>query len=106
MTAIILTPSISHDPWIDQTASKSVEPSDPTDTIKAAVISDKSIEPKYIKMSFRDILADDWFYDDAAYVLENGLINDTNEKTLDPQDNAVRAQITAIMHRFIEKFVK
>ena len=37
------------------------------------------------------------------YVVGLGVINGKSPSTLNPKDNATRAEITVILHRFIEK---
>ncbi len=44
--------------------------------------------------------------DNVKWAVDAGLINGMGDGTLAPQGNATRAQIAAILHRFIDKFVK
>lgn len=47
----------------------------------------------------------DWAREALKWVIGSGLINGKTDGTLDPQGTANRAEIAAILHRFIERYV-
>ena len=47
----------------------------------------------------------DWAQEALKWAIGSGLINGKPDATLDPQGTANRAEIAAILHRFIEKYV-
>lgn len=54
-------------------------------------------------LSYEDALSvSDYAMASMQYVVGSGLINGKTNSTLNPQDNATRAEIAAILHRFIE----
>ena len=57
-------------------------------------------------MPFTDVSEGSWYYNAVAYVYENGLMNGVGDNEFDPQGTATRAQIAAILMRFIENVVK
>ena len=51
------------------------------------------------ELPFIDVRGDDWFYDDVAYVYENGLMNGTSETTFSPYISTTRGMIVTILYR-------
>ena len=51
------------------------------------------------ELPFTDVRGDDWFYDDVAYVYENGLMNGTSETTFSPYISTTRGMIVTILYR-------
>ena len=51
------------------------------------------------ELPFIDVGGDDWFYDDVAYVYENGLMNGTSETTFSPYISTTRGMIVTILYR-------
>ena len=51
------------------------------------------------ELPFNDVRGDDWFYDDVAYVYENGLMNGTSETTFSPYISTTRGMIVTILYR-------
>lgn len=66
-----------------------------------------TIEATFIKgapgtaLPFSDVAAGDWFYAAVQYVFDQGLMNGTSATTFSPNDNATRAMIAVILHRFM-----
>ena len=61
---------------------------------------EEEIEAPAIEESlYDDVDADDWFYDDVAYVTENGLMNGTGDDLFSPEVNTTRAMIVTILWR-------
>ena len=50
---------------------------------------------------FTDVAAGKWFAKAVAWAAANGIVNGSNGK-LNPQNNATRAQVAAILMRFCE----
>ena len=46
-----------------------------------------------------------WATDSFAWAVSVGIINGKENNTLDPKGKATRAEVAAILERFIEKFV-
>ncbi len=51
------------------------------------------------KMPFGDVRKGDWFYEDVAYVYENGMMNGTGRATFDPNASTTRGMIVTILAR-------
>ena len=51
------------------------------------------------ELPFTDVRGDDWFYDDVAYVYENGLMNGTSATTFSPYISTTRGMIVTILYR-------
>ena len=51
------------------------------------------------ELPFIDVRGDDWFYDDVAYVYENGLMNGTSETAFSPYISTTRGMIVTILYR-------
>ena len=50
-------------------------------------------------MDFTDVSTSDWFYDDVAYVYEEGLMQGTGSATFSPYLSTTRGMIVTILHR-------
>jgi hypothetical protein len=48
---------------------------------------------------FGDVSESDWFYDDALYVTENGLMNGTSATSFSPQTPMTRAMLVTVLFR-------
>lgn len=48
---------------------------------------------------FSDVRTGDWFYEDVAYVWENGLMNGTGETIFDPYGGTSRAMVVTVLWR-------
>lgn len=48
---------------------------------------------------FSDVSASDWYYDNVAYVYNNGIMNGTAANLFSPNDNATRGMIATILYR-------
>ena len=51
------------------------------------------------ELPFIDVRGDEWFYDDVAYVYENGLMNGTSETTFSHYISTTRGMIVTILYR-------
>ena len=51
------------------------------------------------KMSFTDVKTTDWFYDEVAYVYEEGIMNGTTDTTFDPNGTLTRAMVVTMLYR-------
>ena len=75
--------------------------------ITPGVDNKKPASKPEVKLPFTDVSTSDWFYDDVAFVYENGwavsegLINGASGKLM-PKGDATRAQVAAILHRFVK----
>ena len=54
-------------------------------------------------MRFTDVRKKDWFYEDVAYVVENGLFHGTSKTTFSPNAPMTHEQLAAILYRFAQK---
>ena len=65
---------------------------------------DSRIEVTFIKkdiveVSFDDVSADDWFYEDVQFVVENGLFQGTGDDVFSPAANMTRAMLVTVLYR-------
>ena len=56
-------------------------------------------EETSVTLPFYDVASDDWFYEDVAYVYENGLMNGMGEGQFGPQGTTTRGMIVTILYR-------
>lgn len=56
-------------------------------------------DPEIPTDPFEDVDADDWFYEDVAYVYENGMMQGISETRFGPNAAANRAMIATILYR-------
>lgn len=61
----------------------------------------KAIEenPVTDEFPFADVDTDDWFFEDVAYVYENGLMSGTSADTFSPETATTRGMIVTILYR-------
>ena len=52
-----------------------------------------------VLLPFLDVTKSDWFYEDVAYVYENGLMNGMGEGQFGPQGTTTRGMIVTILYR-------
>lgn len=65
---------------------------------------DSRIEVTFIKrdvveVSFDDVSAGDWFYEDVRFVVENGLFQGTGDDVFFPAANMTRAMLVTVLYR-------
>ena len=48
---------------------------------------------------FRDVTESDWFYDDVAFVYENGLFSGTDSRSFSPNASMTRAMLVTVLYR-------
>ena len=56
-------------------------------------------QPAAPKLPFTDVSEDDWFYADAAYLYEKGVMRGTDDETFDPGRSVTRGQLAAALYR-------
>ena len=56
-------------------------------------------EETSVTLPFYDVASNDWFYEDVAYVYENGLMNGMGEGQFGPQGTTTRGMIVTILYR-------
>lgn len=49
--------------------------------------------------TFEDVTTEKWFYDEAKYVYDNGLMNGTTTSTFEPDLETSRAMVVTILYR-------
>ena len=59
----------------------------------------KPTQPETPALPFTDVSEGDWFYGDAAYLYEKGLMNGTSAETFSPSGSVTRAQLAAVLYR-------
>ena len=59
----------------------------------------KPTQPETPTLPFADVEKGDWFYADAAYLYEKGLMNGTSTGTFSPNGSVTRAQLAAVLYR-------
>ena len=55
-------------------------------------------EPE-VKLPFTDVSTSDWFYDDVAFVYENGLFSGTDSRSFSPNASMTRAMLVTVLYR-------
>ena len=50
-------------------------------------------------LSFRDVKADEWYYENVRYVYENGIMKGTSDTEFSPEGTLTRAMCVTILHR-------
>ena len=55
-------------------------------------------KPK-VKLPFTDVSTSDWFYDDIAFVYENGLFSGTDSRSFSPNASMTRAMLVTVLYR-------
>ena len=56
-------------------------------------------QPAAPKLPFTDVSEDDWFYADAAYLYEKGVMKGTADETFAPGRSVTRGQLAAALYR-------
>ena len=56
-------------------------------------------QPAAPKLPFTDVSEDDWFYADAAYLYEKGVMKGTADETFAPSRSVTRGQLAAALYR-------
>ena len=56
-------------------------------------------QPAASKLPFTDVSEDDWFYADAAYLYEKGVMKGTADETFAPSRSVTRGQLAAALYR-------
>lgn len=51
------------------------------------------------KLPFTDVSTSDWFYDDVAFVYENGLFSGTDSRSFSPNASMTRAMLVTVLYR-------
>lgn len=54
-------------------------------------------------MRFTDVRKKDWFYEDVAYVVENGLFHGTSKTTFSPNAPMTRGMLVTVLYRLADK---
>lgn len=52
-----------------------------------------------VKLPFTDVSTSDWFYDDIAFVYENGLFSGTDSRSFSPNASMTRAMLVTVLYR-------
>lgn len=52
-----------------------------------------------VKLPFTDVSTSDWFYDDVAFVYENGLFSGTDSRSFSPNASMTRAMLVTVLYR-------
>lgn len=52
-----------------------------------------------VKLPFTDVSKSDWFYDDVAFVYENGLFSGTDSRSFSPNASMTRAMLVTVLYR-------
>ena len=55
--------------------------------------------PETVRLPFADVKAGDWFYDDVAYVYEQGMMTGVSGSMFAPGSNTTRGMIVTILYR-------
>lgn len=63
-------------------------------------VDNKKPAPKpEVKLPFTDVSTSDWFYDDVAFVYENGLFSGTDSRSFSPNASMTRAMLVTVLYR-------
>ena len=55
-----------------------------------------------IKLGFKDVSKDDWFYDDVKHVHFSGVMQGTSSETFEPLRPVIRAELSAVVNRILK----
>ncbi len=58
-------------------------------------------EPNLNNNPFKDVKADDYYYNAVLWAVENNITDGTSNTTFSPDDNCTRAQVVTFLYRFI-----
>ena len=67
--------------------------------ITPGVDNKKPASKPEVKLPFTDISTSDWFYDDVAFVYENGLFSGTDSRSFSPNASMTRAMLVTVLYR-------
>ncbi len=94
---------------VETTADNSADQNDVSDTEFQPESVETQIEPEITiapaptaadsQTGFTDVTADDWFYDDVNFAVENGLMNGVGDNLFDPNGNITRGMFATILYR-------
>ena len=73
-----------------------------TDPKLTITISESKIEQPAWVNPFTDANEDPWFYEDVAYVVENGLFNGTSDNTFSPNMPMTRGMLVTVLGRLAD----
>ena len=63
-------------------------------------VDNKKPAPKpEVKLPFTDVSTSDWFYNDVAFVYENGLFSGTDSRSFSPNASMTRAMLVTVLYR-------
>lgn len=63
------------------------------------VLGEETEEDVQTALQFLDVTEADWFHDDVAFVVEEGLFNGTAEETFSPDTSMTRAMLVTVLYR-------
>ena len=52
------------------------------------------------ELDFKDVTIADWFYNDIAWAVENGIVSGMSEDTFAPNDNLTREQLAVMIYQY------
>ena len=67
--------------------------------ITPGVDNKKPASKPEVKLPFTDVSTSDWFYDDVAFVYENGLFSGTDSRSFSPNASMTRAMLVTVLSR-------
>ena len=67
--------------------------------ITPGVDNKKPASKSEVKLPFTDVSTSDWFYDDVAFVYENGLFSGTDSRSFSPNASMTRAMLVTVLYR-------
>lgn len=67
--------------------------------ITPGVDNKKPASKPEVKLPFTDVSTSDWFYDDVAFVYENGLFSGTDSRSFSPNASMTRAMLVTVLCR-------
>ena len=70
-----------------------------SEPITPGVDNKKPASKPEVKLPFTDVSTSDWFYDDVAFVYENGLFSGTDSRSFSPNASMTRAMLVTVLYR-------
>ena len=67
--------------------------------ITPGVDNKKPASKPEVKLPFTDVSTSDWFYDDVAFIYENGLFSGTDSRSFSPNASMTRAMLVTVLYR-------
>lgn len=67
--------------------------------ITPGVDNKKPASKPEVKLPFTDVSTSDWFYNDVAFVYENGLFSGTDSRSFSPNASMTRAMLVTVLYR-------